>query len=108
MGDSSVERWDKRNGELPSSSIIGAGHIAPTDTNLSANIGTFPEGFHKVFKGPVQSGFLTPNQQQQPIQTDPRCWATATGPFVASLLWLMDQKKAGSDQSFVIKFVVPI
>ena len=66
---------------------------------------------HIVFEGLVQSGFLTPkwgNWQPKLVQTDPRCWAITSGPFRAGLLQLMDQKKAGSDWSFVVKFVVPI
>ena len=43
--NSGIERWDKWDKGLSLLSIIGAGCITPTDANLSANIGTFPEGF---------------------------------------------------------------
>ena len=48
MGGSSEERWDKRDGGLLSLSVIGAGRLAPTDANLSANIGSFPEGWRSL------------------------------------------------------------
>ena len=48
MGGSDEERWDKRDGGLPSLSVIGAGRLAPTDASLSANIGSFPEGWRSL------------------------------------------------------------
>ena len=45
MGGCSEERWDKRDGGLLLMSVIGAGHLAPTDASLSANVGSFPEGW---------------------------------------------------------------
>ena len=48
MGGSGEERQDKRDGGLSLLSVIGAGHLAPTDASLSANVGSFPKGWHSL------------------------------------------------------------
>ena len=45
LGGSSDERQDKKDGGLLSLPIIAARCLVPTDTSLSANVGSFPEGW---------------------------------------------------------------
>ena len=48
MGGSGDERQDKRDGGLLLLSVIVAGCLVPTNASLSANIGSFPEGWRSL------------------------------------------------------------